>query len=253
MACNVKRWAFVGAVSLLIGGCSGSVDGGGTSSTGTSSSSSSGMGGEGGAGGNGAGGSAGNGAGGSAGAGGGMVCGGIAGLTCAETEYCDYPDDICGAVDGQGVCKPRPEACDLVYSPVCACDGNVHSNDCDAAMKGFDVSNLGGCTPPMANLFGCGHFFCDSATEYCQKTNADVPNTPDSYTCAPLPASCAGMQPSCMCIRDPCGAPIAGTCAAAGNGFMVTCPGGCPIHGSKYTSCSAVACTGWSVVCFAAG
>lgn len=218
MACNVKRWAFVGAVSLLIGGCSGSVDGGGTSSTGTSSSSSSGMGG--------AGGSGGNGAGGSAGAGGGTVCGGFSGMMCAANEYCDYPDDICGAVDGQGVCKPRPQGCPENYFPTCACDGMVYGNECDAASAGSDISNLGGCMPPMANQFGCGHFFCDSATEYCVKTNSDVANTPDSYSCAPLPAACAGMPPSCMCIGDPCGAPIAGTCAAAGSGFMVTCPGG---------------------------
>jgi hypothetical protein len=225
MICNVKSWAFVGVVSLLMAGCSGNVEGGGSSSS--SSSSSSGMGGsggEGGAGGNG--GAAGNGSGGSAGAGAGGVCGGFSGMQCGANEYCDYPNDICGAADGQGVCKPRPEACDLVYAPVCACDGMVYSNDCDAAMKGFDVSNLAGCPPPMANLFNCGHVFCESATQYCQKTYSDVPNTPDSYTCAPLPAACAGMAPSCACIGDPCGAPIAGMCTASGNGFMVTCPGG---------------------------
>lgn len=221
MNMNVNGWAFVSVVALLMG-CSGSVDGGGGGSAG-SSSGTAGAGGDGG----GNGGAAGNGSGGSAGAGGGgAVCGGIAGVLCAANEYCDYSKDTCGAVDGQGICKPRPQACPDFYSPTCACDGKVYGNDCDAASAGFDVSNLGNCTPPEKNQFGCGHGFCDSVTEYCYKTTSDVGELPDSFNCAPLPAACAGVPPSCACIGDPCGAPISGVCTPAGNGFMVTCPGG---------------------------
>jgi hypothetical protein len=223
MAINVKCWAFVGVVSLLLGGCSTSVTGGNSGGSG-------GMGGNdaGGMGGMGGMGSGGQGTGGTAASGGssGSVCGGFSGQQCADTEYCDYPNDICGAADGQGVCRARPQACDLVYDPVCACDGMVYGNDCEAATKGFDTSDLGGCMPPMANQFNCGHTFCDSATQYCLRTYADVANTPDSYICRDLPASCSGMPASCACIGDPCGAPIAAECMPIGNGFRVSCPGG---------------------------
>jgi hypothetical protein len=226
MTNNMKSLLLVGFVSALVAGCSGTVDGGGTSSTGTTSSS--------GAGGNGTGGHAtgghgtgGHGTGGTAGAGGsGIACGGFAGLTCADTEYCDYPDDICGAADGQGVCRARPQVCPDNYSPTCACNGMVYGNNCEAAGAGFDVSDISSCMPPMANQFNCGHGFCDSVTEYCAKTYSDVGGTPDSYVCAPLPAACAGMQPSCACIGNPCGAPIPGECVATGIGFKVSCPGG---------------------------
>lgn len=213
MLINVKSWAFVGVVSLLVAGCSGNVDGGGSGGSG--------------AGGNGTGGMGTGGMStGGGGAGGGVACGGFAGVQCAATEYCDYPNDICGAADGQGVCRTRPQACPEIYSPTCACDGKVYGNACEANGAGYDVSDLGGCMPPEAGLFNCGHMFCNSATEYCRRTNTDVGGTPDSYVCTPLPAACAGGVPSCACIGDGCGAPIPGSCMPSGTGFMLTCPGG---------------------------
>lgn len=230
---NLKMWTLIGIASLWAMGCGSTVDGGGTSSTG--------MAGSGGTGGNGtggnsstggAGGAAGNGGNGGgvstggAGGGSGVACGGFAGVLCVETEYCDYPDDICGAADGQGVCKIRPQACPEFYSPTCACNGMVYGNDCEAAAAGFDVSTLGGCMPPEPTQFNCGKGFCDAATQYCQRTLSDVGGTPDSYTCVNAPAACAGGKPSCACIGDPCGSPIPGICAPSGAGFQVTCGGG---------------------------
>lgn len=221
MRTNGKVWTLLGIASLWVMGCGSTVDGGGTSSTG--------MAGSGGTGGNGSGGAGGNGGGvstGGSGGGSGIACGGFAGVQCAATEYCDYSNDICGAADGQGVCKIRPEACPEIYSPTCACDGMVYGNDCEAAAAGFDVSNISMCPPPEAGQFNCGHGFCNSATQYCQKTTSDVVGLPDSFTCVDLPAGCAGGMPSCACIGDPCGAPIPAECAASGAGFVVTCPGG---------------------------
>jgi Kazal-type serine protease inhibitor domain len=222
---NMKIWAIIGVASLWVVGCGSTVDGGGTTGTGGSggTAGAGGTGGSGGSGGNGNGGS-----GGSMGTGGGsgIACGGFAGVQCPATEYCDYPDDLCGGADGQGVCKIRPEACPEIYSPTCACDGMTYGNACDAAGAGFDVSTISMCPPPEMGLFNCGSTFCNSATQYCQKTYSDVPGLPDSYSCNDLPAACAGGVPSCACIGDPCGSPIAGTCAASGVGFTVTCPGG---------------------------
>ncbi len=221
MTFKLHSLVLVGIASLMLGGCSGHVDGGGSGGNGGGG----GMG-TGGMGNGGSGTAGGNMGTGGAGGGSGTVCGGFSGIQCPETEYCDYPDDICGAADGQGVCRARPQACPEFYMPVCACDGMVYGNDCDAAGAGFDVSDLGGCMPPQTTQFNCGHLFCDAATQYCLRTYADTPNLPDSYSCAPLPAACTGTPPSCACIGDPCGAPIAGMCMATGTGFRVTCPGG---------------------------
>lgn len=241
MKIQAKSWALVGIAALLVGGCSGTVDGGGsggTGSNGTGATGGNGAGGHGtagmGTGGHGTGGmgtggigTGGQGTGGQGtGGGSGIACGGFAGVVCPITEYCDFPDDICGGADGQGVCRARPEACPEFYAPVCACDGMVYSNDCFAAGAGTDVSNFGGCPPPTKGLFNCGHIFCDAATQYCRKTFADVPGGGDSFTCTSLPAACSGQMPSCGCIGDPCGLPIPGKCAPQGDGFIVTCGGG---------------------------
>ncbi|MBK7398246.1 MAG: hypothetical protein IPJ34_18625 [Myxococcales bacterium] len=76
----------------------------------------------------------------------GKTCGGKLGGTCAGTEWCDYPDGaLCGAFDSPGVCKPRPDLCPGVVSPVCGCDGKVYNNACEASKAGFDERNAGKC------------------------------------------------------------------------------------------------------------
>ena len=45
------------------------------------------------------------------------ICGGIAGMSCGATEYCDFPNNHCGATDQTGFCMPKPEACTREYLP----------------------------------------------------------------------------------------------------------------------------------------
>ena len=68
------------------------------------------------------------------------VCGGFAGIRCDEGDYCDFEDDLCGAADGLGICRPRPDSCAPDDEPVCACDTMTYDNACEAAMAGRDVS-----------------------------------------------------------------------------------------------------------------
>ena len=66
----------------------------------------------------------------------GGACGGLAGIQCTADEYCDYSNNQCGSTDGAAACPD-------IFSPTCACDGEVYSSACDAAAHGFDVSANG--------------------------------------------------------------------------------------------------------------
>ncbi|MDQ3032347.1 MAG: hypothetical protein M3Y87_08035 [Myxococcota bacterium] len=87
-------------------------------------------------------------------------CGGFAGATCADDEYCDFPEPHwCGGADEQGVCAPRPAACDPELATVCGCDGSTYPNGCEAAANGVDVArdvacDEGPCTADDAHGVG---------------------------------------------------------------------------------------------------
>jgi len=73
-------------------------------------------------------------------------CGARLGNPCTGAQFCDFPEAaMCGRADGTGVCRPRPEACTALYSPVCSCDGVTYSNACTAQARGIDVLHAGGC------------------------------------------------------------------------------------------------------------
>lgn len=83
------------------------------------------------------------------GAAGGM-CGGIMGTQCVDADdYCKMPARMCYDVsDASGICAPKPQACAMVYEPVCGCDGQTHSNSCVAASRGTSVAYEGECKAP---------------------------------------------------------------------------------------------------------
>jgi hypothetical protein len=75
----------------------------------------------------------------------GAFCGGFTGQTCTEQQYCDYPDQSCGAADGSGTCRIRPQVCAEIYAPVTGSDGKKYGNACLAHAAGAD--DCGGSTP----------------------------------------------------------------------------------------------------------
>lgn len=77
-------------------------------------------------------------------------CGGLTPFgspSCLDSELCDYPvGSECGGDDGQGICRPRPTACDEPAGfAVCGCDGMDHPSECGANLAGTDVARLGEC------------------------------------------------------------------------------------------------------------
>src|SRR5690606_3486135 len=97
------------------------------------------------------------------------TCGGLTGAACDDGEFCNYPlDAMCGAADATGVCEPLPEACDLVYDPVCGCDDNTYGNACEANMAGVSIAAQGACED-TSNDQACGGLqglSCDDG-EFC--------------------------------------------------------------------------------------
>lgn len=156
------------------------------------------------------------------GGGSGRACGGFAGGGCSNSEFCDFGRNTCGATDEQGTCRPRPNACDDVLDRVCACDGVIHTNECDANVAGVDLNANGSC-PTMGGRFACGFRTCATPGQYCQRSVSDIGGEPDTFTCMPVPSGC-GAVASCACLTaEPCGSFCSGTNTT---GLTLTCPGG---------------------------
>src|SRR5215471_11654050 len=74
----------------------------------------------------------------------GKKCGTLAGVTCDQGLWCDPLPGHCGSNE-RGECKKVPQGCPQASHPVCGCDGNAYSNDCERRSKMVGLKSNGAC------------------------------------------------------------------------------------------------------------
>jgi hypothetical protein len=160
----------------------------------------------------------------------GGTCGGKTGLMCGPDQFCAYPPEAdCGRFDATGQCVDIQQggACDLLYDPVCGCDGKTHGNSCSARLAGVSIDYEGECTQePTGEV--CGGLLgleCGS-NEYCDYPIETMCGSGDQQgTCKPIPNACTDdVNPVCGCD----GKTHFNACQAAAEGVSVMALGACP-------------------------
>lgn len=159
---------------------------------------------------------------------GGAVCGGIGGLPCGATEFCSYTlAELCGGDDSSGVCEPRPQGCTANVDPVCGCDFNTYSNECEANAAGVSITSLGECPQSGAACGGLGGDGIDcGVSEFCNYTlqaNCGFADAPGQ--CTSIPSDCPeATDPVCGCDY----VDYDNACEAHAHGAAVLAFGLCP-------------------------
>ena len=77
----------------------------------------------------------------------GQSCGGLTGATCHIGLSCQMPAGSCGIPWPlvAGTCEARPRFCNMVWIPVCGCNGKTYANDCQRKKAGVSKLHDGKC------------------------------------------------------------------------------------------------------------
>jgi len=131
----------------------------------------------------------------------GVTCGDLGALLCGSGLYCKYEDGSCGENGAFGVCAPKPEACALIFAPVCGCDGNTYGNACEAAGNGVSIDFNGPCeTDGLKPICGGIAGFVCSEGDFCKFADGNCGSGDQSGDCMPTPDFCTEeFAPVCGC------------------------------------------------------
>jgi hypothetical protein len=133
-------------------------------------------------------------------------------LPCALDQWCDTPNDRCGAELLAGSCKPKL-GCSPSGPPVCGCNGMTYDSACAAQMGGVDLWANGPCAAPPGT-FACGGYFCPGS-QICRKTTLfEGPEPLVSHACVAPPAGCSSGCGCQLCGPCPAGKLCTESCAS---------------------------------------